>query len=45
MASMPVEPHSGVWLSVPSTNCPGTLKVSKCTWWQMPLPGLENHEP
>ena len=31
MASMPVEPQSGVWLSVPSTNCPGTLKVSKCT--------------
>ena len=45
MASMPVEPQSGVWLSVPSTNCPGALKDSKCTWWQIPLPGLEYHAP
>ena len=45
IASMPVEPQSGVWLSVPRTTWPGTLKDSKCTWWQMPLPGLENHAP
>ncbi len=45
MASMPVEPQSGVWLSVPRTSSPGTLNDSKWTWWQMPLPGLENHAP
>ncbi len=45
MASMPVEPQSGVWLSVPRTSWPGTLNDSKWTWWQMPLPGLENQEP
>ena len=45
MASMPAEPQSGVWLSVPSRSWPGALNVSKWTWWQMPLPGLENHAP
>src|SRR3989449_5943226 len=41
IASMPAAPQSGVWLSVPSSVCPGTEKLSRCTWWQMPLPGLE----
>ena len=45
MASMPVEPQRGLWLSVPRSISPGTLNDSKCTWWQMPLPGLENQAP
>ena len=45
IASMPAAPQSGVWLSVPSSVCPGTEKLSRCTWWQMPLPGLEKIAP
>jgi len=41
MASIPRAPHSGVWLSDPSSVSPGAPKVSRWTWWQMPLPGLE----
>ena len=42
---MPAAPQSGVWLSVPSSVWPGTAKVSRCTWWQIPLPGLEKTAP
>jgi len=45
MASMPAAPHSGVWLSVPSSVWPGTEKLSMWTWWQMPLPSLEKVAP
>jgi hypothetical protein len=45
MASMPAAPQSGVWLSVPSKVWPGMEKLSMCTWWQMPLPGLEKTAP
>ena len=31
IASMPAAPHSGVWLSVPSSVCPGTENDSMCT--------------
>ena len=41
MAIMPRPPQVGVWLSEPSSVLPGMAKRSKCTWWQMPLPGRE----
>ena len=41
IASMPSAPQSGVWLSVPRRVSPGAPKVSRWTWWQMPLPGFE----
>ena len=40
-ASMPMPPPVGVWLSEPIRVLPGAPKRSKCTWWQMPLPGRE----
>jgi hypothetical protein len=45
MASMPAAPHSGEWLSVPSSTWPGAENDSRWTWWQMPLPGFENTAP
>ena len=45
MASMPMPPPVGVWLSLPSRVIPGTPKRSRCTWWQMPLPGFEQKIP
>ena len=45
IASMPAAPQSGVWLSVPSSVWPGIENDSMCTWWQMPLPGLEKSAP
>ncbi len=45
IASMPAAPQSGVWLSEPSSVWPGMANVSMCTWWQMPLPGLEKTAP
>ncbi len=39
MASMPMPPQVGVWLSLPRSVLPGTPKRSRWTWWQMPLPG------
>ncbi len=41
MASMAAPPEVGVWLSEPRRVSPGELKRSRCTWWQMPLPGRE----
>ena len=45
IASMPAAPQRGVWLSLPSSVSPGTENVSMCTWWQIPLPGLEKTAP
>ena len=44
-ASMPMPPPVGVWLSEPISVLPGTPKRSRCTWWQMPLPGREKRMP
>ena len=45
IASDPMPPAVGVWLSLPSSVRPGRAKRSRCTWWQMPLPGRENTMP
>ena len=41
MANMPMPPPVGVCESEPSSVFPGRPKRSRCTWWQMPLPGGE----
>ena len=40
-ASIPMPPPVGVWLSEPIRVLPGAPKRSRCSWWQMPLPGRE----
>ena len=41
MATIPSPPPVGVCESEPSSVMPGTANRSRCTWWQMPLPGFE----
>ena len=41
IATTPSASTWGVWLSVPRSVRPGAPKVSRWTWWQMPLPGFE----
>ncbi len=45
IASMPIPPPVGVCESDPTSVCPGQPNRSKCTWWQMPLPGLLTNTP
>ena len=45
IASMPTAPAVGVWLSLPRSVHPGRVRRSRCTWWQMPLPGFEKRTP
>ena len=45
MASMPIAPAAGVWLSAPSSVAPGRPKRSWWTGWLMPLPGRVYHMP
>ena len=45
IASMPTPPAVGVWLSLPRSVRPGASNRSRCTWWQMPLPGFEKRTP
>jgi hypothetical protein len=45
MASIPSPPPVGVCESDPSRVLPGAPKRSRCTWWQMPLPGREKCMP
>ena len=44
-AVAPTPPAVGVWLSAPSSVAPGLAKFSRCSWWQMPVPGGENTRP
>ncbi len=45
IASMPIPPAVGVCESLPSSVLPGAAKRSRCTWWQIPLPGREKCAP
>ena len=41
IASIPSPPPVGVWLSEPRSVLQGFPNLSRCSWWQMPLPHLE----
>ena len=45
IASMPIEPAAGVWLSEPTMVLPGLPKCCMCTACEMPLPGREKCTP
>ena len=45
IASIPIAPPVGVWLSEPSSVFPGTPNLSKWTVWQMPFPAFERKMP
>jgi len=45
MASIPMAPAAGVWLSDPTIVLPGTPKRSWWTGWLTPLPGRLNQIP
>ena len=45
IASIPMPPPVGVCESEPISVLPGLPKRSRCSWWQMPLPGRENTMP
>ena len=45
IASMPIAPAAGVWLSEPKRDFPGFPKRCMCTTWLTPLPGREYQIP